>query len=76
MLAVGASASLETKTWFPDNPSLEFFPGKLSTAISGVRNTGKEAVNVSAVSAALALVSNPDGFVFNFSGLVSAYTLL
>jgi len=65
----------QVKTWFPDHPSLEFLPGKLVTTVFGVRNPGDVAFNVSAAVGNLALVSNPEGNIFNFSGIVSAITI-
>ena len=50
---------------------MEFLPGKLATAVIGVKNTGDKAFNVSAVIANLALVGSPDGNIFNFTGQVS-----
>jgi hypothetical protein len=62
---------LESKIWFPENPTLEFTPGKTAVAVFGARNMGKTDVNISAAWAQLALVSNPEGSIFNFSAAVS-----
>jgi hypothetical protein len=71
--AVGcAAADVEVKAWFPDSPSLEFVVGQPITAIIGVRNNGPEGFNVTAVQGNLALVTDPSGNVFNFTGAVRA----
>lgn len=71
--AVGcAAADVEVKAWFPDSPSLEFVVGQPMTAILGVRNNGPEGFNLTAVQGNLALVTDPSGNVFNFTGTVSA----
>lgn len=59
------------QAWFPDNPSMEFFPGKVTTSVIGVRNVGQSPVNITAAMGNLALVSSPEGNVYNFSSLVS-----
>jgi hypothetical protein len=69
--AVACTASVDSKVWFPENPGLEFIPGKTSVAVIGARNLGKTAVNVSAAWAQLALVSNAEGSIYNFSAAVS-----
>jgi hypothetical protein len=62
---------VEVKSWFPDSPTLEFAPGKLATAIIGVKNRGSSSVNITAAIGGLALVSNPAGSVYNFTSIVS-----
>ena len=70
--AVGCSkAAVETKAWFPDNPGNEFTAGKPASAVVGVRNDGPAAFNISATMGTLALVSNPSGSIYNFTGMVS-----
>lgn len=69
--AVGcAAADVEVKAWFPDSPSLEFVVGQPMTAVIGVRNNGAEGFNLTAVQGNLALVTDPSGNVFNFTGTV------
>ena len=58
---------MTARVWFPDNPSLEFVPGKLARAVVGVVNGGAEAVNVTAALAALAHVATPGAPIFNFT---------
>ena len=58
---------MTARVWFPDNPSLEFVPGKLARAVVGLVNGGAEAVNVTAALAALAHVSAPDAPIYNFT---------
>lgn len=71
LVAAGfAAADVEIKTWFPDSPSLEFVVGQHITSIIGVRNYGPEGFNLTAVQGNLALVSDPTGNVFNFTGTV------
>lgn len=65
------AVGVDVKSWFPDNPGMEVVPGKVSTAIIGVRNMEDSPVNVTAAFAELALVSAPEGSVYNFSALVS-----
>jgi hypothetical protein len=50
---------------------MEFFPGKMATTVLGVRNLGIAELNITAAVANLALVSAPDGNIFNFTSLVS-----
>jgi len=69
--AVGCKAAVETKAWFPDNPGNEFTAGKPASAVVGVRNDGAAAFNISATMGTLALVSNPSGSIYNFTGMVS-----
>lgn len=61
---------MDSKTWFPENPSLEFIPGKTAIAVLGARNLGKTEVNISAAWAQIALVSNAEGSIYNFSAQV------
>ncbi|KAI8111654.1 hypothetical protein M9435_004154 [Picochlorum sp. BPE23] len=68
-----AAADVEVKAWFPDSPSLEFVVGQPITAILGVRNNGPEGFNVTAVQGNLALVTDPSGNVFNFTGAAYQY---
>ncbi|KAL4523121.1 hypothetical protein Ndes2526A_g07829 [Nannochloris sp. 'desiccata'] len=63
---VACTASVDSQTWFPENPSLEFIPGKTALAVIGARNLGKTEVNISAAWAQLALVSNTEGSIYNF----------
>ena len=68
---IGSKADyLKVRTWFPDNPEMEVIPGKLTTAIIGVRNVGDGPINITAAMGGLALVSNPEGSVYNFSAVV------
>jgi len=66
------AANLQVKTWFPENPSLEFHPGKLVSALMGVRNVGESSVNLTLAVGNLAFVNEPAGNVFNFTGAVRA----
>lgn len=70
MRAVACQGALEVKTWFPDNPSLEFFAGKVGPAIIGARNPTSTSVNITAAYGQLAMVNNPDGAIYNFSAMV------
>jgi len=76
IVAVACTATIDGKTWFPDNPGLEFLPGKASLAVIGARNLGNSEVNISAAWAQLALVSNAEGGIYNFSAAVSSKILL
>jgi hypothetical protein len=61
---------VELQHWFPDNPIMEFFPGKLVTCVIGVRNNGGAAVNISAAVASLASPFNADVKIYNFTAQV------
>eukprot|EP00887_Chlorella_sp_A99_P004803 scaffold4.g4803.t1 len=68
-LALGARAQdVEVVSYFPDNPTTEFFPGQLVTAVLGVRNTGAMPVNVSYAAANLASPYNASLNIYNFTG--------
>jgi len=70
-VAVGSvSADVELKTWFPEHPALEFHPGKVAPVVIGARNTGEDKIALKAAVGNLALVSDPAGNVFNFTGTV------
>jgi hypothetical protein len=47
--------------------------GKHITAVIGIRNTGVEGFNVSAIQGNLALVNDPSGNVMNFTGTAYQY---
>lgn len=70
------AADVEVKTWFPDSPNLEFVLNSHITSVIGIRNNGPEGFNVTAVQGNLALVSDPAGNVFNFSGMGYQYPQL
>lgn len=55
-------------SYFPDRPTAEFFPGKLVTAVLGVRNAGAAPVNVSYAAANLASPYNASLNIWNFTG--------
>ena len=61
---------MEVKTWFPDSPNMEFVLNSNINSVIGIRNHGPEGFNVTAIQGNLALVSDPAGNVFNFSGAV------
>lgn len=65
-----AAADVEVKSWFPESPNLEFVVNSHISSIIGIRNHGPEGFNVTAVQGNLALVSDPAGNVFNFTGTV------
>lgn len=74
-VAVGSvSADVELKTWFPEHPALEFHPGKVAPVIIGARNTGEDKIALKATVGNLALVSDPAGNVFNFTGTVRSFS--
>jgi hypothetical protein len=64
---------VETKVWFPDSPTREFVVGKHITAVVGIRNNGEDGFNVTAIQGNLALVTNPQGNVMNFTGTAYPY---
>lgn len=65
-----AAADVEVKTWFPDSPSMEFSPGDIALAMIGIRNTGETNLNISATMGSLAMTTDPDGNVYNFTTIV------
>lgn len=62
-----ATAKLETTHWFPDNPTLEFIPGKSSSCVIGLRNTGSTTANVSMTTGHLAFAQDPSLILMNFT---------
>lgn len=61
---------MEVAYYFPDNPTTEFFPGKLVTAVLGVRNAGGNPINVTYAAANLASPYNASLNIYNFTGQV------
>lgn len=60
-------AEVESTYWFPDNPTLEFTPGKPAPCIIGLRNTGPDAINASVGNAHLAFAHEPSTILYNFT---------
>lgn len=78
MLAAGAAYAdqdLSVKVWFPDNPTGEFVPGKVSKAVFGLHNVDATACNVSYAGASLALPYDASSSIFNFSSSVGGVCL-
>lgn len=68
--AAYADQDLSVKVWFPDNPTGEFVPGKVSKAVFGLHNVDDTACNVSYAGASLALPYDASSSIFNFSSVV------
>lgn len=62
-----SAQALEVKHWFPENPTLEFFPGKEIQTVFGIKNTGPDALNVSFAAASLASPYDASINVYNFT---------
>lgn len=60
-------AEVESTYWFPDNPSLEFTPGKPAPCIIGLRNTGPDALDAAVGNAHLAFAHEPSTILYNFT---------
>ncbi|KAL6766246.1 hypothetical protein ACKKBG_A35255 [Auxenochlorella protothecoides x Auxenochlorella symbiontica] len=62
-----AAQSIEVKSWFPENPTNEFLPGKEVKAVLGLHNAGSSALNVSYGAGLLASPYDANQVLLNFT---------
>ncbi|EFN57610.1 hypothetical protein CHLNCDRAFT_59615 [Chlorella variabilis] len=66
--AAQAQEDVQVLHWWPENPTMSFFPGKAASCVLGVRNTGVAPLNVTYALANLASPYNASMNLFNFTG--------
>lgn len=67
---IAAAQDVQVQSWWPENPTKSFFPGKQASLVLGVKNTGTAALNVTYAAANLASPYNASMTMFNFTGVV------
>ncbi|PSC68232.1 Interferon-related developmental regulator 1 [Micractinium conductrix] len=66
---IAAAQDVQVQSWWPENPTKSFFPGKQASLVLGVKNTGTAALNVTYAAANLASPYNASMTMFNFTGV-------